>query len=102
MNVNTRHYEGAYFVCCSAEYDCPKSAWKCHQDNKCIQREFVCDGYVDCSDGADEKNCGKLVIMTVMLVLVVIVAAWTFDFESICMTCLVPRFYDAEDGACLV
>ena len=34
----------------------------------------MCDVFDNCHDGSDERNCGKLVIMTVVLMLVVIVA----------------------------
>ena len=64
--------EGAYFFCCSPEKGCTASEWMCKTRN-CISKDDVCNGYDDCGDSSDERNCGKLVIMTVVLVLVVIV-----------------------------
>ncbi|CAI5450367.1 unnamed protein product [Caenorhabditis angaria] len=49
---------------CSGEFhkcysNCPENckAFHCPIDKKCISRSAVCDGYVDCVDGADERNC---------------------------------------------
>ena len=48
----------------------------------------------------DERNCLKLVIMIVPVVVVVgIVAAWAFDVKHICVSCLFPKYCDAEDAA---
>ena len=74
MKVFTRNIEGDQFVCCSVDWKCSRSHWKC-QNGKCILKNFVCNGADDCGDGSDEKNCRKLVFTTVVLVLVVIVAA---------------------------
>ena len=91
MKVFTRNTEGDHFVCCSAGWKCSRSYWKC-LNGKCILDRYVCDGVDDCGDSSDERNCGKLVIMTVVLELVVIIAA------KIHVSRLVPRFYDAENG----
>ena len=74
MNVFTRNTEGDHFVCCSVDWKCSRSYWKCPEE-KCIPKDYVCNGLTDCGDGSDERNCGKLVFMTVVLVVVVIVAA---------------------------
>ena len=74
MKVFTRNAEGDHFVCCSADWKCSRSYWKC-PEGKCIPNYYVCNGIAECGDGSDEKKCGKLVFMTVVLVVVVIVAA---------------------------
>ena len=74
MKVFTCNTEGDHFVCCSADWKCSKFYWKC-PDGICISKDYVCDDVHDCGDGSDERNCGKLVFMTVVLVVVVIVAA---------------------------
>ena len=74
MKVFTRNTEGDQFVCCSVKWKCSKYHWQC-PNGTCIPKFFVCDRRDNCGDGSDEKNCGKLVIMTVVVVIVVIVAA---------------------------
>ena len=83
MKVFTRNTEGDHFVCCSADWKCATFQWKC-TDGKCIRKSHVCNSIAECGDGSDERNCRKLVFMTVVVV-VVTVAAWAFDVENICV-----------------
>ena len=38
---------------------CSESEFRC-DNHKCIRGHWKCDHDNDCSDGSDEKNCGKL------------------------------------------
>ena len=38
--------------------DCTPEEFRCHtQEVECVQKEFVCDGRVDCKDRSDEVDC---------------------------------------------
>ena len=47
------------FVYITANYTCLPHQFKCHADNKCIPDYKRCDNKSECSDGEDEKGCGK-------------------------------------------
>ena len=38
---------------------CNKFGFAC-LDGSCVDKNAVCDGNVDCADGADELQCGEL------------------------------------------
>lgn len=38
-------------------YNCGKGLFKCTIDEYCINIKYVCDGFFDCYDHSDEKNC---------------------------------------------
>lgn len=38
-------------------YSCKEDEYFCESDEFCIKKALMCDGYPDCSDLADERNC---------------------------------------------
>ncbi|KAL5261882.1 hypothetical protein ACHWQZ_G007550 [Mnemiopsis leidyi] len=40
----------------SAQDRCSRNEYRC-KEGRCISKRFLCDGWQDCQDGADEKNC---------------------------------------------
>ena len=74
MKVFTRNTEGDHIVTCSDDWECDLYKWKC-TNGICVPKRHVCDGLDNCGDGSDETNCGKLVFMTVVLVVVVVIVA---------------------------
>ena len=41
------------------EIICEDDEYKCEVDLRCIPESYLCDGMVDCFDGADERDCSK-------------------------------------------
>jgi len=39
---------------------CREDLFSCHKSGKCIDIAYVCNGYDDCGDWSDERNCSKL------------------------------------------
>lgn len=39
----------------------PKTQYLCGNGKKCIVKDYLCNGVVDCDDRDDETDCGKLV-----------------------------------------
>lgn len=55
--VNSFTFLFSWFVSAS----CQPDEFKCQpMSSQCIRLEKVCDGVVDCYEGVDEVNCGKL------------------------------------------
>lgn len=44
------------FECRSGKFPCEPNEFKCDND-RCVQKQWLCDGDDDCGDGSDERNC---------------------------------------------
>lgn len=38
--------------------DCQVGEMHCDRGTRCVKASWVCDGYRDCEDNTDEKDCG--------------------------------------------
>jgi len=38
---------------------CSEDQWRCSNTSRCISGSLLCNGYNDCGDDSDERNCGK-------------------------------------------
>ncbi|WP_181696202.1 hypothetical protein [Nocardia sp. GTS18] len=42
--------------CHGGRFPCEPTEFKCDND-RCVQKQWLCDGDDDCGDGTDERNC---------------------------------------------
>ena len=42
----------------SISVKCSSTEFRCANDNTCIRSSKRCNGYNDCGDNSDERNCG--------------------------------------------
>lgn len=47
---------GARSECHSGTFLCEPNEFRCDND-RCVQKQWLCDGDDDCGDGTDERNC---------------------------------------------
>ena len=58
-----------HVVCIGSNVPCPFNGYhRCIEDNQCIPLEYVCDRDNDCSEGSDENDCGKFVVLCMYFV----------------------------------
>ena len=43
--------------------DCNEEEFMCHEESRCLPKEWLCDGEVECEGGQDEEDCGKYMEM---------------------------------------
>jgi len=61
-----------YICVIGIQRKCPYDGdFKCKDSGRCMRARFVCNGRNFCSDGSDEQNCSKLLIMCKVLFLTV-------------------------------
>lgn len=58
-NIN-EFYTSFLNIVSTEEKLCPPHEFHC-PENKCISSSKRCDGIKDCTEGADELNCGKFI-----------------------------------------
>ena len=54
--------------CSTGELTCTESEFACRDHSGCIDAIKQCDINVDCADGSDERDCGKLMYIICQLV----------------------------------
>ena len=53
-------YSNIFFL----DKPCARGQFHCISNGRCIIHSWRCDNYQDCSDGSDERNCGKRITGT--------------------------------------